>query len=93
MPESKHADELAELRAELQKAAAASTARSAPDPEPPAAESSEIGREVERLLHELQSALSERAEGAEEVIAEHPLPAVAAAFLLGLAVGWIARRS
>jgi len=93
MPEPKHAAELTELRAELEKEAAASTARSAPDPEPLAAEPSEGRREIERLLQELQSALSETAEGAEEVIAEHPLPAVAAAFLLGLAVGWLTRRS
>ena len=93
MPDPHHrAAELAELRAELEKAGAASIPRGAPDPEPPASEPSESRRQIERLLEELQSVLSESAEGAEEAIAEHPLPSVSAAFLLGLAVGWLARR-
>ena len=76
------AAELAALRGEMERAAAA-----------PAAERSEGHLQVEQLLQELQSVLSEAAEGAGEVIAEHPLPSVSAAFFLGLAVGWLAARS
>jgi ElaB/YqjD/DUF883 family membrane-anchored ribosome-binding protein len=45
-----------------------------------------------QFLQELQSALDEATESAEDLIAEHPLPSVSAAFLLGLAVGWLAAR-
>jgi hypothetical protein len=48
--------------------------------------------QIEQLLRELQSALAEVTEDTEDVIAEHPLPSVGAAFLLGVAVGWMAAR-
>jgi len=103
MPQHPAAAELAELRAELQKPAAAIPPAAAPAAaaagaappsavSPPAAQS-EGQSQIEQLLEDLQSALSEAAEDAEDMIAEHPLPSVSAAFLLGLAVGWLAARS
>jgi len=95
MAQNPVAAELAALRAELDRAAAASSPPAASRAEPDAAEheQSEGQLQIERLLQELQSVLSGAAGGAEELIAEHPLPSVSAAFLLGLAVGWAASRS
>ena len=79
--------EIAALRAALVPPRAtvepAQDATSAGDAEP-------VG-EVARLLGELRRHLAEAAPVAEEEIATHPLAAVAAAFLLGLALGRISR--
>jgi hypothetical protein len=48
--------------------------------------------QIEQLVQELQSGLDEVTGDTGDLIAEHPLPSVAAAFLLGLAVGWLAAR-
>lgn len=93
MPKLPAAAELAALRAELERAASAASPPGAPGAAPPAAEKSESQVQIERLLQDLRSVLNEAAVGAEDVIAEHPLPSVSAAFVLGLAVGWLAARS
>jgi ElaB/YqjD/DUF883 family membrane-anchored ribosome-binding protein len=92
MPQQTAAAELAGLRAELENPAAASSRPAAATAEPPPAERSESQLQIERFLQELQSALDEMTESTEHLIAEHPLPSVSAAFLLGLAVGWLAAR-
>ncbi|MBZ0147603.1 MAG: hypothetical protein K8F62_08700 [Pseudorhodoplanes sp.] len=48
--------------------------------------------EIERVVRELQSRLTEATEAAEDTIAAHPLTSIAAAFLLGIAVGRLTRR-
>ena len=98
MPVQSAAAELAELRAELEKSAVASSRAAAAPAEPlpagaPPVELSESQLQIEQVLQELQSALGDATESAEDVIAEHPLASVSAAFLLGLAVGWLAARS
>ncbi|HLN11211.1 MAG TPA: hypothetical protein VK281_19945 [Xanthobacteraceae bacterium] len=70
-----------------------STAPRLPSPsEPPAAERDQGPSQVEQALRDLQSALTEAADSAEDVIAEHPIPSVVAAVLLGFVVGWLAAR-
>ena len=49
--------------------------------------------ELESLLRKFGDQLSDVAEDVEDTIASHPLSSVSAAFLLGLAVGRITRRS
>jgi len=84
--------ELAELRAQLEQAAGAANPPAAPGSAATPEEPADGHAQIAGLLQELQSLLSGAAEGAEDVIAEHPLPSVSAAFLLGLAVGWLAAR-
>jgi hypothetical protein len=48
--------------------------------------------ETDRIFAELESGLTKAGEEAEELVAAHPLAAVAAAFLLGLVVGRILGR-
>lgn len=84
--------ELAALRAELEKPAPAPNRPATVTAEQPPAGPSESQLQIEQFLHDLQSALNEVAEDTENVIAEHPLPSVSAAFLLGVAVGWLAAR-
>lgn len=70
--------ELGDLQAELKHAAQAEAAAGAKAPPP---------GQVETLLEELQSSLGKAGEEAEELVARHPLAAVAAAFLLGILAG------
>ena len=48
--------------------------------------------ETDRIFAELESGLAKAGEEAEELVAAHPLAAVAAAFLLGLVAGRILGR-
>jgi hypothetical protein len=84
--------ELAELRAELERPAPARGRPATVATEQPPAEPSESQLQIEQFLQDLQSAFNEVAEDTENLIAEHPLPSVSAAFLLGVAVGWLAAR-
>jgi hypothetical protein len=84
--------ELAALRAELERPVPAPGGPAPTAAEPPRAEQSELRVQIEQLVQELQSGLDEVTEGTEDLIAEHPLPSVAAAFLLGVAVGWVVAR-
>jgi len=97
MPRQTTSAELAALRAELDKPAVVSSRPAAaavelPRSAPPPGERSESEVQVDRFLQELQSALDDVAASTEDLIADHPLPAVSAAFLLGVAVGWVAAR-
>ncbi|MBL8907302.1 MAG: hypothetical protein JNM20_11555 [Rhizobiales bacterium] len=76
--------ELGDLQAELHHAAGAEQAAGAAEPPPPG--------ESETVLRELESALGKAGEDAEDLVARHPLAAVAAAFLLGILVGRIMGR-
>ena len=98
MPVRSATAELVGLRAELEKPAAASRPAAAPASAAPAADAppavqTEAQLHIEQVLQDLQSALSEAAEDAEDIITEHPLPSISASFLLGVAVGWLAARS
>jgi ElaB/YqjD/DUF883 family membrane-anchored ribosome-binding protein len=85
MPESDRLRaEIAALKSDLEPPAAA--------PAPAAPSESEQSREITRLLGELQRHLAEAIPPAEEQIAAHPLPAIGAAFLLGLLLGRASRR-
>jgi hypothetical protein len=89
--------ELAALRAELANPAAPCVGPAPDGTKRPAAdaalaERNESESQIEQFLHELQAALNDATEGAESVIADHPIPSVSAAFLLGLSVGWLAAR-
>jgi hypothetical protein len=96
MPAQTNTAELAELRAELTTPAASPPAAATPaEPapaEPPPTVPSESQLQLEHFLKEVQSALTEAADATEDLVAEHPLPAISAAFLLGLGVGWLAAR-
>jgi hypothetical protein len=87
MPAQSATAELAGLRAELEKPAAASRPAAAPAADAPPAGQTEAQLHIEQVLQDLQSALSEAAQNAEDIITEHPLPSGSAAFLLGVAVG------
>jgi|ERR1700678_2727571 hypothetical protein len=45
------------------------------------------GLEIEALIRELQSKLSDAADATEEIVSVHPLVAVASAFMLGIVIG------
>jgi len=49
--------------------------------------------ELESLLRKLRVQLSEAVDEAEDTVMSHPLSSVGAAFLLGLAIGRLTRRS
>lgn len=92
MPQQTAVTELAELRAQLETPAAVASSPVAAAVPSPTVDRSESQLQIERLLQELHSALNDATENAEGLIAEHPLGSVSAAFLLGLAVGWLAAR-
>jgi hypothetical protein len=96
MPAQTTNAELVELRAELTTPAASPSMAATPaEPAPagpPPGEPSESQLQLEQFLKQLQSALSEAADATEDLVAEYPLPAISAAFLLGLGVGWLAAR-
>lgn len=48
--------------------------------------------EIERVVHELQTHLTDAVDDAEQAVSDHPVAAVAAAFLLGIAVGGLLMR-
>lgn len=58
-----------------------------------AAEAPTAFAELETLLRKLGDQLSEAVEDAEDAVMAHPLSSVGAAFLLGLAIGRLTRRS
>ena len=92
MPDQPTHAELVALRSELEKHGAAPAQVAASPSEPPAAERDQGPSQVEQALRDLQSALTEAADSAEDVIAAHPIPSVVAAVLLGFVVGWLAAR-
>lgn len=73
------------------RAQAGTKAAAAPEPEPaaePAANAAETeGLKDGNALKDLEEYLTSKAGEAEEAVEEHPLVAMAAAFLLGLAIG------
>ncbi|ARQ00051.1 hypothetical protein [Pseudorhodoplanes sinuspersici] len=48
--------------------------------------------EIERVVRELQTHLTDAVDDAEQAVSDHPVAAVAAAFLLGIAVGGLLMR-
>lgn len=67
-------------------------ALSSPSAEEPEPHAGVEAPEIVRLLRELKTSFSESLENTEGAVTEHPLAAVAAAFLLGVAVGRAMRR-
>jgi len=94
-----HRAELAKLRAEL---AAPGPAGGPPlreamsdteaGPDCDAVEPNHI-HDLAAMLHEAQDKLADTAEDVEDFVISHPLAAVAAAFLLGLALGRVVGRT
>ena len=80
--------ELAALRADLHRQPAT------PDPPPPSSpDTPGPGAELEAMIAELRDVLTDAGSGTRDAIADHPLTAVAAAFLLGIVVGRISGRA
>jgi hypothetical protein len=80
--------ELAALRADIHRQPAA------PDSSPPSPpDSSGPGAELEAMLAELRDTLAEAGDETREAIADHPMMAIAGAFLLGIVVGRISGRA
>ena len=59
------------------------------EPAPAAVPDTEDATELERALHELRRHMTDVAKEAEEMVTEHPMASVAAAFCLGMIVGRI----
>lgn len=78
-----HHAELHELAAELTRPGRHRDA----DPPSGSGERPDRAREIEALVRELQGKLTDAAQDAEQLIAAHPLAAVASALLLGIAIG------
>jgi ElaB/YqjD/DUF883 family membrane-anchored ribosome-binding protein len=74
--------ELGDLQSQLKHAEAPKANHAEPPPR----------HETDRIFAELESGLTKAGEEAEELVAAHPLAAVAAAFLLGLVAGRILGR-
>ena len=74
--------ELGDLQSQLKHAGAKEADHAEPHPR----------READRIFAELESGLAKAGEEAEELVAAHPLAAIAAAFLLGLVAGRILGR-
>jgi ElaB/YqjD/DUF883 family membrane-anchored ribosome-binding protein len=91
-----HEAELKELRHSIQaaiQAGLAGTAGATGASEPAAAEAPAAYAELDTLLRKLGGHLAAAAEDAEDAVMAHPLSSVGAAFLLGLAIGRLSRRS
>jgi len=71
--------ELGDLQAELHRTTEAEKATAEAEAAQPS--------EAETLLHELEACLGKAGDEAEDLVARHPLAAVAAAFLLGILAG------
>jgi ElaB/YqjD/DUF883 family membrane-anchored ribosome-binding protein len=78
-----HRAELDELAADLARPAAGRRG----DADAAAVSDPDRSLEIEPLLRELQSKLSDAADDAEAILTAHPLVAVASAFLLGIVIG------
>lgn len=79
-----HHAELHELATELARPAGP---RRETDPPTASGDRPDRALEIEQLVRELQSKLSEAAEEAEQLVAAHPLAAMASALLLGIVIG------
>ena len=75
---TQHRTELHALRTEV------GSREPAPVTAPPNAEDA---TELERALHELRRHMTDVAKEAEEMVTEHPMASLAAAFCLGMIVG------
>ena len=53
---------------------------------------SDMRSEIERVVRELQTHLTEAVDDAEQAVSDHPVASVAAAFLLGVVVGSVLMR-
>ena len=87
----RHRAELRELASELARPAAQPRTTGAANASGDQA-NAEAALDVEKLLRELQSKLSEAADDVEHVVRVHPLAAVASALLLGIVIGRIMGR-
>ena len=83
---SPNSDVLSELQALRSNIAAASDSSAHVEASSPDTQSKH-SPDIERLIRELHRHLTDAADRAEEIVIEHPFVSVAAAFLLGVAVG------
>ena len=75
--------ELASMRQQLARTEAAGTEQETSERLPNVS----VGPELENLLHELQAKWGDASENAEALVKAHPIAALAAALLLGIALG------
>lgn len=88
----KLAKDVAALQAERATEPPASASTAAPAPGDGTADGAEATDEGTEALRKLADYVTSKAGEAEETLSDHPLVGVAAAFLLGLAVGRISSR-
>jgi hypothetical protein len=94
-PASIH-EELSSLRSELRQSTKpqASRREDRVSPAPGRTEADAVAASgLEEQIRELGAALSDFTDGAEDVITEHPIATVLAAFVLGIAVGRLMGRA
>ena len=85
-------DELEALRRELAPVPIMEDDGSAASPAQAAQIDNGMRSEIERIVRELQSQLDEAVDDAGQVVSEHPVATLAAAFLLGAAAGALLMR-
>lgn len=83
--------ELASMRQELARAESDDPAVKGKLEAPPPCVS--FAPELDSFLHEMQAKWSEASDNAEELVKAHPVAALAAAFLVGIALGRLTGRS
>lgn len=84
--------ELEELRRDLSPVPIMEEDGSGAAPASEAPVDKDMRSEIERVVHELQTHLTEAVDDAEQAVSDNPVAAVAAAFLLGIAVGGLLMR-
>jgi len=80
-----HRAELDELAAELARPVAGR--RQEADPPTASGDQPDRAPEIEKLIHELQSKLTDATDDVEHLVAAHPFAAMASALLLGIIIG------
>lgn len=86
-------DELEALRRELSSVPIMEDDGSEAAPAQDGAAAGDLRSEIDRVVRELQSHLNEAVDDAGQVVSEHPVASLAAAFLLGVAAGSLLMRA
>lgn len=89
-------EELSALRAELRRAPEPESRKGSSQADAPRTDDAgEVppSAALEEQLNELGRVLSEYSDSAEEIVAKHPLVAVGAAFVIGIAIGRLLGRA
>lgn len=86
-------DELEALRRELSSVPIMEDDGSAAAPAPDQRTAPDMRGEIERVVRELQSQLEDAVDDAGQLVSDHPVASLAAAFLLGVAAGSLLMRT